>query len=150
VGPCLKIELNTSESFFDFRPIDEIPPTRVTDLSEIIAETDPQFLAFVETVKRLNAELTGVWGELLVEFLECHVCNKIYNLLQEWHSKNFSRRTTLRWFQRAVELLGYQSTTITISTGNRGPVNLKVYHDGNLDASKIKQTYAELKGGASK
>jgi hypothetical protein len=123
-------------------PIDELPPTRVTDLSEIIAETDPQFLAFVEVVKRVVAELTGVWGELLVKNSECHQCNRIYILLQTWHSENLiSRRTTLRWLQRAVELLGYEATTITIG----GNVRLKVYHDGNLDENKIRQAYFELK-----
>jgi len=123
-------------------PIDELPPTRVTDLSEIIAETDPQFLAFVEVVKRVVAELTGVWGELLVKNSECHHCNRIYILLQTWHSENLiSRRTTLRWLQRAVELLGYEATTITIG----GNVRLKVYHDGNLDENKIRQAYFELK-----
>ena len=121
-------------------PIDELPPTKVTDLNEIIAEADPQFLAFVEVVKRLNAELTGVWGELLVRNSECHACNRIYTLLQEWHSENLSRRTTLRWFQRAVKQLDYEATTVTIG----GNVRLKVYHDGNLDENKIRKLYHEI------
>jgi len=134
-------------------PIDELPPTKVTTLKEIIDETDPQFLAFVEVVQRLNTELTGVWGELLVGFLECNACNRIYILLQTLHSKNLgklSRRTIFNWFNRAVKLLDYESMTVTIPTGNRGPVNLKVYHNGNLNKDKIREAYNELKGGASK
>jgi hypothetical protein len=126
-------------------PIDELPPTRVTDLSEIIAETDPQFLQFVDIVKRIVAELTGIWGELLVENSECNTCNRIYIYIQALHSeflKKLSRRTILYWFQRAVKLLGYEPTTVTIG----GNVRLKVYHDGNLDQGKVRQLYAEMKG----
>jgi hypothetical protein len=129
-------------------PIDELPPTRVTDLSEIIAETDPQFLAFVEVVKRLVVELTGVWGELLVENSECNACNRIYIYIQTLHSeflKKLSRKTIFNWFNRAVKLLGYEPTTVTIG----GNVRLKVYHSGNLDQNKIRQAYFDLKGGAS-
>ena len=131
-------------------PIDELPPTKVTALSEIIAETDPQFLALVEVVKRGVAELTGVWGELLADFLEYHACNRILSIYKCDIPKNLSRMTIFRWFNRAVKLLGCQSTTVTIPTGNRGPVNLKVFHDGNLDQDKIRKLYNELKGGASK
>lgn len=120
-------------------PIDELPPTKLTKLDEIIAETDPQFLQFVDIVKRIVAELTGVWGELLVENSECHECNSIYILLQTWHSENLSRRTMLRWFQRAVKLLGYEATTVTIG----GNVRLKVWHDGNMDEDKIRKLYHE-------
>ena len=126
-------------------PIDELPPTKVTSLDELIAETNPQFLAFVEVVKRLNAELTGVWGELLVGFSECKQCNRVRTLLQALHSEffnQFSRRTIFNWLSRAVEILGYESATITIG----GNVRLKVYHNGNLDKSKILKLYAELNG----
>jgi hypothetical protein len=130
-------------------PIDELPPTRVTDLSEIIAETDPLFLAFKDEVARIQSQYSGVWMDasklwfrkLVIEYISIYKSAK---------PKISSIRSLERWFNLAVKLLGYQSTTVTIPTGNRGPVNLKVYHDGNLDASKIKQTYAELKGGASK
>ena len=124
-------------------PIDELPPTKLTTLDEIIAETDPKFLAFVEIVKRIVAEVTGVWGELLVKNSECNQCNSIYNLLQTLHSENFSRRTILYWLQRAVKQLDYESTTIAIG----GNVRLKVYHDGNLNQNKIRKLYHELKGG---
>jgi hypothetical protein len=130
-------------------PIDELPPTRVTDLSEIIAETDPQFLSFVEVVKRLVVELTGVWGELLVENSESNACNRIYIYIQALDSeflKKLSRATIFNWFNRAVKLLNYEATTVTIG----GNVRLKVYHDGNLDANKIRKAYLELKGGTSK
>jgi hypothetical protein len=130
-------------------PIDELPPTRVTDLSEIIAETDPLFLAFVEVVKRLVVELTGVWGELLVENSESNACNRIYIYIQALDSeflKKLSRATIFNWFNRAVKLLNYEATTVTIG----GNVRLKVYHSGNLDQNKIRQAYFDLKGGASK
>ena len=130
-------------------PIDELPPTKVTTLKEIIDETDPPFLAFVEVVKRLNTELTGVWSELLAKFSEFNACNRIYIYIQTLNSeflKKLSRTTIFYWFNRAVKLLGYQSTTVSIG----GNVRLKVYHGGNLDQGKIRQAYLELKGGASK
>jgi len=115
----------------------------VTDLNEIIAETDPQFLAFLEIVKRLNAELTGVWSELLAQISEFKACNRIYIYIQTLNSeflKKLSRTTIFYWFNRAVKQLDYGSTTVTIG----GNVRLKVYHDGNLNIDKIQKLYHEL------
>ena len=126
-------------------PIDELPPTRVTDLSEIIAETDPQFLAFKDEVARIQSQYSGVWFDCAkISFDTLVIDNKsIYNDVKT----NFSERTMYRWFQRAVTALGYIVTDVTIPSV---PGRIKVYHDGNLDKDKIRKAYHELKGGVSK
>jgi hypothetical protein len=126
-------------------PIDELPPTRVTDLSEIIAETDPLFLAFKDEVARIQSQYSGVWFDYAkISFAKLVTDNKsIYKRCKT----NFSERTMYYWFQRAVTALGYIVTNVTIPSV---PGRIKVYHDGNLDANKIRKAYFDLKGGASK
>ena len=136
-------------------PIDELPPTQITDLDEIIAETDPAYLAFVKIVEKITAEVSGVWGDLMVvltnsenviNFSECHARNRTYILLRACHSElynifvNKSQRTVLRFLERAAKQLGYESTIVTIG----GNVRLKVWHAGNLDVDKIRELYAEV------
>ena len=129
-------------------PIDELPPTRVTDLAELKAETDPAFLQFVETIKAIVAEYSGVWNELLVlissqnmvEFSELPNCTSIYNLVQNGNSENYIRKTMFYQLERAVKVLNYKATTIAIG----GNVRLKVYHDGNLDQDKIREVYQQI------
>lgn len=125
-------------------PIDELPPTKVTDLNEIIAETDPMFLVLKDEVAKIQSQYSGVWMACAKIRFDTLVIdnNSIYNDVKA----NFSDRTIYRWFNKTVELLGYESTIVTIG----GNVRLKVYHDGNLDENKIRKAYLELKGGASK
>ncbi len=130
-------------------PIDELPPTYITDLDDIIAETDPEFLQFVEIVKDIVTEFGGIWGNLLdltkgenmSNFLLSNACNRRRVLLATLESKKYTRATIFNQLHRAVKILGYESAIVTISTGKRGPINLKVWHAGNLDAGKIRELY---------
>ena len=125
-------------------PIDELSPTRLTTLDEIIAETDPKFVAFTDEVARIQSEHSGVWREYAKIRIRKRVI-VINNTMYKSAQPNFpSVRSIERWFQRAVELLGYESTIITIG----GNVRLKVWHDGNLDENKIRKLYHEMKGGS--
>ena len=134
-------------------PIDELPPTYITDLDAIIAETDPEFLQFVEIVKDIVAEFGGIWGNLLdltkaenmIKFSECNACNRRRTLLATLHSENYTRKTLFNQLHRAVKILGYESTIVTIG----GNVRLKVWHAGNLDIDKIRKLYAEGQPTAS-
>lgn len=126
-------------------PIDELPPTKVTDLNEIIAETDPMFLAFKDEVAKIQSQYSGVW----MDCAKIRFCSNVIEYISIYKSakaKIPAKETLNRWFYKAVELLGYESTTVTIG----GNVRLKVYHDGNLDQDKIRKLYHELKGGTSK
>ena len=121
-------------------PIDELPPTRVTDLSEIIAETDPMFLVFKDEVARIQSQYSGVW----MDFAKIRFCSNVIEYISIYKSakaKIPAKETLNRWFYKAVELLGYEATIVTIG----GNVRLKVYHDGNLDQDKIRKLYHELK-----
>ena len=122
-------------------PIDELPPTKVTDLNEIIAETDPMFLAFKNEVAKIQSQYSGVWMDAAkISFATLVIDNKsIYNDCKT----NFSERTMYYWFNKAVEMLDYRATDVTIP-GVRG--RIKAYHDGNLDQVKIRKLYAEVKG----
>lgn len=122
-------------------PIDELPPTKVTDLNEIIAETDPLFVAFKGEVARIQSEHSGVWMDYAkISFRKLVI---EYNTIYNGAKTNFpSARSLERWFYKAVKALGYIVTDVTIP-GVRG--RIKVYHDGDLNADKIRQAYHELK-----
>jgi hypothetical protein len=127
-------------------PIDELPPTKLTTLDEIIAETDPVFVAFKDEVARIQSQYSAVWFELADFTFDTLVIeyNIYYNDVNRKNDRqNLSKRTLRRWFQRAVEALGYVSTNVVVD----GNVWLKVWHDGNLDQDKIRKLYRELKGG---
>jgi hypothetical protein len=121
-------------------PIDELPPTKLTTLDEIIAETNPMFLAFKDEVARVQSEYSGVWREY-VKFRMCTVVLESIFYYKDAQAKNPAKETLNRWFHKAVHLLGYESTIVTIG----GNVRLKVWHDGNLDEEKIRKLYAEMK-----
>ena len=129
-------------------PIDELPPTYITDLDDIIAETDPEFLQFVEVVKDIVAEFGGIWGNLLdmtkgenmSNFSESNACNRRRSLLATLDSEKYTRATIFNQLHRAVKILGYESTIVTIG----GNVRLKVWHAGSLDVGKIRELYAEV------
>jgi hypothetical protein len=121
-------------------PIDELPPTKLTTLDEIIAETNPLFLAFKDEVARVQSEYSGVWRDY-VKFRMCTVVLESIFYYKDAQAKNPAKETLNRWFHKAVHLLGYESTIVTIG----GNVRLKVWHDGNLDEEKIRKLYAEMK-----
>ncbi len=122
-------------------PIDELPPTKVTDLNEIIAETDPLFVAFKGEVARIQSEHSGVWMDYAKISFRKLVIEYIF--YYNGAKTNFpSARSLERWFYKAVKALGYIVTDVTIP-GVRG--RIKVYHDGDLNADKIRQAYHELK-----
>jgi hypothetical protein len=122
-------------------PIDELPPTKVTDLNEIIAETDPMFLAFKDEVARIQSQYSGVWFDcakisftrLVIEYISIYKACKT----------NFSHGLIQKWFTKIVQELGYIVTDVTIPSV---PGRIKVYHNGNLDQDKIQQLYVEVKG----
>jgi hypothetical protein len=121
-------------------PIDELPPTKVTDLNEIIAETDPMFLAFKNEVARIQSQHSGAWMDCAKISFRKFVIE--YKSIYKNAKTNFpSIRTLERWFYKAVETLGYTVEDVTIP-GMRG--RIKVYHDGNLDQDKIHELYNEL------
>jgi hypothetical protein len=121
-------------------PIDELPPTKLTTLDEIIAETDPKFVAFKDEVARIQSQYSGVWFDYAKISFDTLVID--YNIYYNDVKTNFSERTKYRWFQRAVTILGYIVTDVTIPSV---PGRIKVYHDGNLDQDKIRKAYFELK-----
>jgi len=121
-------------------PIDELPPTKLTTLDEIIAETDPKFVAFKDEVARIQSQYSGVLFDYAKISFDTLVIE--YNIYYNDVKTNFSERTKYRWFQRAVTMLGYIVTDVTIPSV---PGRIKVYHDGNLDQDKIRKAYFELK-----
>jgi hypothetical protein len=130
-------------------PIDELPPTKLTTLDEIIAETDPMFLAFKDEVARIQTQYSGVWMDYAKITFDTLVIDNIsiYNDVnrkkgKKTAKKNLSKRTLRRWFEKAVKALGYVSANVVVDCN----VWLKVYHNGNLDQNKIRQLYAEVKG----
>ena len=120
-------------------PIDELPPTRVTTLKEIIDETDPVFVEFKNEIARIQSQHSGVW----MDGAKIRFCSNVVEYISIYKSakaKIPAKETLNRWFYKAVELLGYESTIVTIG----GNVRLKVWHDGNLNIEKIRKLYHEL------
>ena len=123
-------------------PIDELPPTKLTTLDEIIAETDPVFVAFKNEIAEMQSQHSGVWLGGIKNY-EVHACNRYNIYYKDGLPKNFPKTTLKRWFHKAVEALGYVSSNVVVD----GNVWLKVWHDGNLDQDQIRQLYHELKSG---
>lgn len=119
-------------------PIDELPPTKITTLDEIIAETDPVFLAFKDEVAKIQSQHSGVWMDYAKIRFRKHVLE--YNIYyNDANRKIPSERTLERWLHKAVEALGYVSSTVVVDDN----VWLKVWHDGNMDEDKIRKLYHE-------
>lgn len=124
-------------------PLDTLPPSRLTTIKELLTETSTEFKEFTALIQEIVKVHSGGWKELIMNMSKNqNVISTMYLLHSGFYSLP-TGGTLQRWFNMAVSNLGYVSNNVNFpQLGLAKP--LKVFHDGNLDMTKIEKLYQQV------